>query len=526
MAPIHYIKQKTSDMVDIVKDDAVGEEAKLHMQVSSIHQVKAADDADLPRVALRVGSENLHEGSEGSFRHISPVTGRPQATVPLAGAHEVRLAVDSASAAAPVWRAQTPQARRDLLLRLAAAVDAHTDEFARINAIETGTPTGLGRMLVQGAKEWISYYAGWVDKLEGTVHNAVANTGTLAFSQPEPYGVVGIIFPWNNPIASIGMKVIPALAAGNTVVVKPSEMAPFAVEYFAQLCDEVGFPPGVLTVVPGTSEAGNALVLDPRVELISFTGGPETGRQILAACATQLKPTIMELGGKSPNIVFDDADLDRAAAQVIRSLGVLSGQACVFGSRILVQEAVYDEFVERLTRLADGMRAGDPADASTVLGPVISEQAQDRILGVIDRAIAGEGKLLSGGRKLEGDLSGGFYIAPTIIGEVDNDAEITQKETFGPVISVYRFASEDEAIEIANSTAFGLGAYVQTADISRALRVSSRLKSGGVYINGGPSVMANLPFGGIGDSGFGREGARAGIEEYLRLKTVSVGSIV
>lgn len=504
-----------------------GEEAKVHTMTSSGEVSDFTSDADLPRVALRVGSGKLWEGSQGNFRHINPVTGRAQATVPLAGPHEVNLAVEAAHEAGPAWRSLSPQQRRDLMLRVADLVAENAEELARINVLETGTPISMGRMLVRSAREWIVYYAGWIDKLEGTVHNSVGDAGTLAFSHSEPYGVVGVIFPWNNPIASIGMKVIPALAAGNTVVVKPSEQAPFVVDYFAELCDEAGLPPGVLTVVPGTSDAGNALVRDPRVELISFTGGTETGRRILEACASQLKPTVMELGGKSPNIVFDDADLDRAAGQVIRSMGTLSGQACVFGSRVLVQDGVYDEFVSRLTKHSSDIRAGDPIDPETMLGPVISEHAQQRILGLVDRAASvDDAQVLVGGGKLGGDVADGFYVAPTIIGDVELDAEISQTEIFGPVVSVYRFDSEQEAIEVANSTAFGLGAYVQTSDISRALRVSAQLRSGGVYINGGPSVLPNLPFGGIGDSGFGREGGRVGIEEFLRLKTVTVGSIV
>lgn len=481
----------------------------------------------LPRVALRIGSGRLTTGSGGSFRHISPITGEYQGDVPLAGSSEVASAVEAAAEAFPSWRATPPSQRRDLLLRLADGISERLDELSTINALETGTPVSLGNFLVSGTREWILYYAGWADKLEGTVHNVVPDSGNFAFSHSEPYGVIGVIFPWNNPIASIGMKVIPALAAGNTVVIKPSEFAPFAVELFAQISDEVGFPPGVINVVPGTGEAGNALVSHPSVQKISFTGGPDTGRRIMETCARYLKPSVMELGGKSPNLVFEDADLDRAAAQVIRSLGILAGQACVLGSRVLVQDTIYDVFVEKLAALTRGITPGDPTDPSTGYGPVISEHAQDRILGVIQSTVeTGGGRLVTGGGKIDGALQNGFYLEPTIVADVGLDAEISQKETFGPVLSVYRFKTEDEAVEIANSTSFALGAYVQTSNVARALRLAGRLHSGGVYINGGPSVAPNLPFGGIGESGFGREGGKAGIEEFVRIKTVSVGAAV
>lgn len=497
----------------------------MHSQDGAVHADRASHDTELPRVALRIGAERLYESSQETYTHSSPVTGLPQASFPLAGTDEVRRAVAQATTAASAWAGMRPEDRRSLFLRLSEVVGANADEFARINVLETGTPVALGATLVRGAADWIAYYAGWIDKLEGTVHNSVLPTGSLSYSHPEPYGVVGVIFPWNNPIASLGMKVIPALAAGNAVVVKPSELAPFAVEHFARLCDQVGFPPGVLNVVPGTGEAGKQIVQDPGVQLVSFTGGSETGKKILESCAAQLKPTIMELGGKSPHIVFDDADADRAAAQIVRSLSVLSGQACVFGSRVLVQDEIYDTFIDKLGARAAELVGGDPADPRTAFGPVISEEAQARILGVIERSVTDGGRLVAGGSKLGGDLSSGHYVAPTIIDQVGLDAEISQEETFGPVLTVYRFSTEEQAVGMANSTAYGLGAYVQTSNIARALRVSSQLKSGGVYINGGPSVMPNLPFGGIGESGFGREGGRPGIEEYLRLKTVSIGSI-
>jgi len=486
-------------------------------------------DADtktwLPDVHLHVGGERLRVGSDGSYEHVNPVTGKSQGTVPLAGSAEIDAAVAAAQAAFPAWRALAPGARRDLLIALGEALADRSDELAHVIASETGTPVRIGAALVAGTREWCLYYAGWADKIDGAVHNSFPDAGNFAYSQPEPYGVVGVIFPWNNPISSLGMKVIPALAAGNCVVVKPSELAPFVTEFFARVLADVGFPSGVVSVLPGTAAAGDALVTHPDVKKISFTGGPATARKIMAACAGSMKPSVMELGGKSPYIVFDDADLDRVADTVTRSMTVLTGQACVMGSRIIVQDTVYEELLTKLAARASAVVPGDPLDPDTAFGPVISADACERILGVIERARASGGvRVVSGGKRIGGAFADGFFIQPTVIADADPDAEIAQQETFGPVVTAYRFKDENEAVALANQTSFGLGAYLQTADIARVHRVVAQIESGGVYVNGGPAVLPNLPFGGIGESGYGREGGRAGLDEFLRLRTVTVGA--
>ena len=326
-------------------------------------------------------------------------------------------------------------------------------------------------------------------------------------------------------MSSIGMKLMPALAAGNTVVLKPSELTPYAVEHVMQLVGEAGLPDGVVNLVFGGPQTGEALVRHPIVQKVSFTGGPPTARKILAACADGLKPAVLELGGKSANIVFPDADLDAAATRnTFGVLGVMAGQGCAIPSRMLVHEDVYDEVADKVVTQARGMRCGDPFDPATVVGPVITKSAQERILGMIERAQSeGAARLLVGGGVPGGDLANGYFVEPTVFGDVDPASELGQVEVFGPVLSLMRFSSEEEAIEMANATPYGLSSYVYTSDLGRANRLIRRLHAGGVYINGaGPVVGCELPFGGVGISGFGREGGEEGLIEFLRTKAVGI----
>jgi acyl-CoA reductase-like NAD-dependent aldehyde dehydrogenase len=322
------------------------------------------------------------------------------------------------------------------------------------------------------------------------------------------------------------MKVVPAIAAGNTVVVKPSELTPYAAEHFMKLVREAGIPAGVVNMVPGGVDAGEALVSNPKVQKVSFTGGPSTARKILAGCAEQLKPAILELGGKSASLVFPDVDLNYVAAVAVYSSIVgLSGQGCAMPTRLLVHDKVYDTMIEKVSAVASSIRLGDPFDPATGAGPVVNEAAQTRILAMIQRAQSeGSGKLLAGGRKPGGDLAEGYYVEPTVFGEVDPASEIAQVEVFGPVLAVLRFSSEVEAVEIANSTNYGLASYLWTNDLRRVQRVSEDLQAGGVYVNGGYPLASGLPFGGLGVSGYGREGGREGIYEFTRTKSVAIGS--
>lgn len=483
--------------------------------------------AVLPQVVLRIGAELRREGSGGVFEHVNPATARVQATVPLAGPAEIDAAASAAASAFVEWRRWRPAARRDALIRLAQRIELNRAELKRIAALENATPLRIADALVTQSQEWLHYYAGWADKLEGSVSGSFVQGQDFTYSQPEPYGVIGVIVTWNVPLLSLCMKLAPALIVGNTAVVKPSEYTPFTAELFARLALEAGIPSGVINVLPGTAAAGHALVVNRHVEKISFTGGPATARKIMLACAEHLKPSVMELGGKSACIVFEDADLDAAVMNsVTMGLCALAGQACIMGSRVLVQARIYDEFVERLVAAARAIPCGDPSSEQVLFGPVISEASCERILGIIERARAhNAGRLVSGGQRMGGEYRSGFFVEPTIFADVDPMSELAQQEIFGPVLSVIRFETEQQAIEIANNTVYGLAAYLHTRDLTRTHRMADLLKAGSVYVNGSGRLPPNAPFGGLGESGFGREGGRAGIEEFVRPKTVAIAQL-
>jgi len=467
---------------------------------------------------LLIGGERVPKGRGGTYPHHDPTTGRLQAEVALAGADDVDDAVRAAREALPAWRAMPAQARGRILHRLADLLEAHDEEASVIRALEVGTPLSIlsaGRYTA----DWTRYYAGWADKLDGQV---LPVPGGLDYVVLEPYGVVGAVVPWNGSMMGMGHKVAPALAAGNTVVCKPPELAPFGVYRFAELALEAGLPPGVLNVVAGGAEAGEALVRHPDVAKVSFTGGIATARKVIAAAAEHITPLVLELGGKTANIVFPDADLDAAIPASAMGFCVLSGQGCALPTRLYVHDDVYDEVVERLVATVRATPVGDPLEPTTVVGPVINAAACARIEGILREAIAeGQGRLLTGGERLGGDLAEGYFIAPTVFGDVDQHARIAREEIFGPVLSVLRFSDEDEVVAKANDSVYALSASVHTRDLARAHRLARALDGGTVSINGGAGGPV-VPFGGMKQSGYGREGARAGIEEFVQRKNVFV----
>ena len=480
-------------------------------------------EIERPTVELRIGSERLRSGSAGIHRHINPTTGRPDAEVPLAGPAEVDRAVRVAHNAYLEWRRTKPADRRRMLMRLADLIEEHAADFGRLAAMDNGTPVGAAGALTPIAAEWTRYYAGWADKISGDVTASLRPDGEFSYTLAQPWGVIGAIITWNGPLVSLAMKVPAALAAGNTVVIKPSELTPFTAGLFADLAAEAGIPDGVINVVTGGPEAGAALVEHPLVKKVSFTGGPDTARKILRACAELIKPAVMELGGKSANIVFADADLDIACGLgTMMSVGVLSGQGCAFPTRMIVERSVYDEVVERVRTIAGFIKVGNPFEEDTVAGPVINVQALERITGMIERAKASGARLVVGGERISGDLADGYFLQPTVFADVDPHSELAQNEVFGPVLSIIPFDSGDQAIEIANSTPYGLSGYVYTKDLRRAHRFAEELETGEVLINGAVNLGATRPFGGIGISGMGKEGGRQGLEEFLHVKTVSM----
>jgi aldehyde dehydrogenase (NAD+) len=473
----------------------------------------------IPQVSLHIGGEVRATGSGGTHDHLNPVSGKVQATIPLAGPAEVDEAVAKAEAAREGWRRTAPEVRREILNKL-----ADRDAFTHAAALDGGTPLMMGERGVDTAVGWTRYYVGWCDKLSGELISTFDTRGEFAYTVPEPIGIVGIIITWNGPLISLGMKVGPALAAGNCVIVKPAELTPFAPELFARLCKEAGVPDGVLTIMPGSVAAGEALVRHPRVGLITFTGGPITARKIMAACAERIKPSVMELGGKSASLLFPDADIDAACQRaVFWSIGILAGQGCALPTRLLVHASIYDEVLEKLVAIASQYKVGDPLEAGVMVGPLINAAACDRVMGMFDRVRSeSSGRFLMGGTRCDGALAKGNFIAPTIIADADPDSEIAQVEIFGPALVVMKFDDEDEAVRIANNTEYGLAAYIQSNDLRLVHRVAERLQAGGVYVNGALQINPHTPFGGIGISGFGKEGGRAGLDEFLHYKTVAI----
>lgn len=475
---------------------------------------------DLPNVHLRINGEKVMPASGEYWEHVNPATGEVDATIPLADAAAVDDAVKFAHAAFDEWRRTAPARRREHLLKLADLMEQRRDEIARLGVADNGRPARSGAPFAALAAEWTRYYAGWADKIIGDVTGSPHQDGELGYTLPQPYGVIGLVITWNAPIMSIAMKVPAALAAGNTVVIKSSELTPFSGELFMDLVEEAGFPPGVINLLPGTADAGHRLVTHPLVKKVSFTGGLATATKILAACADSAKPVVLELGGKSANIVLEDADLQAACAfNTGVAFGGLAGQGCGLPTRMLVHESIHDEVVERVRTPVNAIRAGDPTDPATGYAPVISQAAVDRIMGMIERAVADGATLVAGGHRMDRP---GYFIEPTVFTDVDPSSELAQIEVFGPVLAITKFATDEEAIAIANSTRYGLSSYIQTKDISRAHRIAAELEAGEVLINGAPNLAAHRPFGGIGISGVGKEGGRAGFEESLRIKSVAI----
>jgi aldehyde dehydrogenase (NAD+) len=464
-----------------------------------------------------VGDTWAPSDAAGTYVHKYAATGKPQAEVGLAGAADVEAAVDAARAAQPAWAALPPLERAAVLFRLADLLEANGPEAAELAALDNGTPISVMNPGFYTAA-WVRYYAGWCDKLDGELLSAEPG---LSYVRLEPYGVIAAIPPWNGSMMGMGQKCSPALAAGNTVVAKPPELAPFGMLRFAELALEAGLPPGVLNVVVGGAAAGEALVGHPGVDKISFTGGGVAARRMMATAAENLTPLALELGGKSPNIVFPDADLDTAAAMcAVFGTALLAGQGCALPTRFYVHDDIYDTVVEKVLATLAGFPVGDPLDPASFVGPVVSESAMERILGVIERAKADGATVLTGGHRLGGELADGWFVAPTVFGDVDHDSDLARNEVFGPVQAILRFSSEDEVLEKANDSPFGLGAYVHTRDTSRVQRLVNGLQAGTVVANGMGGISPATPFGGYKQSGFGREGGRAGIEEMVRRKTV------
>jgi len=461
------------------------------------------------------------------FETQNPYTGEAWARVARGAAQDVDVAVQAAHFAFSEgpWAELTATERGRLLYRLADLIERDARKLAETEVQDNGKLFAemLGQLTY--LPQWFRYYGGLADKIHGSTL-PLDKKGYFTYTRHEPLGVVAAITPWNSPLLLLGWKIAPALAAGCTVVVKPSEFTSASTLEFAELFDEAGFPPGVLNVVTGYGqEVGAALVQHPLVQKVTFTGSDQTGRLINEQAARLLKHTSLELGGKSPNIVFEDADLEQAVFGAISGIFAASGQTCIAGSRLLLQDSIYDTFVEKLLSLAAAARMGDPMDPATQVGPVTTPPQFQKVLDYIRIARDEGATLLLGGKAAQRPECGkGWFVEPTIFGDVRNDMRIAQEEVFGPVLSIIRFKDEAEALRIANDVRFGLAAAVWTQDIARAIRMSERLKAGTVWVNTYRAVSFMAPFGGYKDSGLGRENGMDAVKEFLQVKSVWLNS--
>jgi phenylacetaldehyde dehydrogenase len=453
---------------------------------------------------------------------LNPATGEPLAEAPLATEREVDLAVRAAHAAFPHWRFTPPAERARLIWTLADLLDGHREELATIEVLDNGKPIGEARAVdIALSIELLRYYAGWTTKIAGSVPpNSIP--GMLSMVRREPVGVVAAITPWNFPLLEVAYKLGPALAAGCTVVVKPSELAPLSTLRLMDFVHQAGFPPGTVNVVIGGPDVGSALVRQPLVDKIAFTGQTETGKAILRASADDLKRVTLELGGKSPNIVFADADLEAAAAGALGGIFFNQGQACVAGSRLFAEAPIVEALTEQIARRAARLRLGHGLDPRTEMGPLISAGHRERVLGYVASAADEGAEIVTGGHPAEVDGLNGYFAEPTVIGGVRNDMRVAQEEVFGPVLSVIGWHDVDELTALANGVRYGLAAAVWTRDTSKALRLAEHLDTGTVWINTYGMFDAAVPFGGRKHSGFGRELGEEALEPYLQSKSIWV----
>jgi acyl-CoA reductase-like NAD-dependent aldehyde dehydrogenase len=451
---------------------------------------------------------------------VNPHDGSLLAVVAEGGEADIDRAVSAATEAFPGWSSLAAADRGKLLLRLASLLEQNADELARLESIDTGHPLRDTTLLdVPRTIATFRYFGGMADKYQGFL--PPVDAGFLNYVLREPIGVVGQIVPWNFPLMFCGWKLGPALAAGNTVVMKPSELVPLSTLRLCELFAEAGFPPGVVNVVPGYgARAGARLAEHPNVGKISFTGSTATGRNIVTLSAGNLKRLQLELGGKGANIVFADANLAAAVNGSAFAIFHNQGQACIAGSRLILHESVADEFLDRFVSLAKSIRVGDPLGEGTEMGPLTSALHRDRVLSYVDVALNEGGELLTGGKAPSDEsLAKGFYVEPTVV-RASPESRVCQEEVFGPFVTVTTFANDDEALRIANGTEYGLGGGLWTNDLSRAHRFSAAMRAGMVWVNTYKRVSPGSPFGGVGNSGYGREMGFEAMHEYTEPKSV------
>ena len=477
--------------------------------------------AELKNYQMYINGEWVAAQSGKTFDSINPSNGKPWAVVPEADEVDVDTAVKAAHRAFTEgpWSTMTATERGKLLRRLGDVLAEHSESLGHCETVDTGKLFKETRWQARYISDYFYYYAGLADKVSGeTLPIDKPNMWTMTIR--EPLGVVAAVVPWNSQLFLVAVKIGPALAAGNTVVLKASEHASAPMLEFAKVFEEAGFPPGVFNVISGLGEpCGRALTSHPLVDRISFTGGPETARHVVRNSAENFAQVSLELGGKSPVVIFDDADLESATNGVLLSIFSASGQSCVAGSRLLLHESIHDEVLARVAEKASKIRMGDPLDENSQMGPLATRAQLDNIDSTVADAKANGATLVHGGKQPAG-MGDGWYYEPTVVACPDQQIGIVQRELFGPVVSALRFTDEAHALQLANDCRFGLAAGIFTADIGRALRITKGIRSGIVWVNTYRMVSPLAPFGGYKDSGYGRESGLEAIYDYTRPKTV------
>ena len=476
------------------------------------------DPPEIPSVFVDNCAQSARSGD--LFETVNPATENVIALVSRGGAADVDVAAESArDSLKGEWGGFTPQRRGEMLFALADRIEAFSDSFARLETLDVGKPLTASRGDVAGAVATLRYNAGAADKMEGI--SVPLGGGFVDYTELEPIGVTGHIMPWNFPLGMAVRSVAPALAAGCASILKPAEQSPLTTLAFAALAAEAGFPPGIVNVVTGFGEeAGAALVAHGAVDGITFTGSVETGRQVGAMAGKMLKPAVLELGGKNPMIVFDDADLEWAVEAAVEGAFENSGQVCSSVSRLLLQDGIKGEFLDRFVAQSKKLKVAAGLDDAD-LGPLVSEEQYSKVIDHINLAQKGGARLLAGGARPRG-MGKGFFVEPTVFDDVDPNGAMAREETFGPVVYVFGFSREEDAVGIANSLPYGLSAGIFTRDIDAALRLSRELEAGTVWINGWFIGGVQAPTGGIKDSGFGRERGLEGIRNYLQTKNIGI----
>jgi acyl-CoA reductase-like NAD-dependent aldehyde dehydrogenase len=477
------------------------------------------------RYQLFINGKFVDARSGKTFETIFPHDRSVQAVVAEGDKDDIDAAVAAARAAYDgTWAAMPPSERARLLLRMADLIEERAQDLAHLETLDVGMPMFLSTGMIMQAADVFRYWAGWATKIHGLTSPSMQPGEFLGYTLREPLGVVGGITPWNGPFIMATWKTAPALACGNTVVLKPAEHTPMTAMELARIAADAGLPEGVLNIVPGFgATAGAALAQHTGVEKIAFTGEHVTGRLVVQASVTNLKTVTLELGGKSPHIVFDDVDLDTAVANALFGLYTNTGQICSAGTRLLVQDSIYDAFVDKFAERSRQIRVGNPLDFATRMGPLVSEEQLRKVERYVQIGQREGARMVCGGaRPDDAELANGFYFAPTVFADVSNKMQIAQEEIFGPVGCVIRFRDEEEAVQLGNDVIYGLAAGVQTRDLKRAHRLAKRLHAGTVWINTWHKIEPNSPFGGYKLSGYGRENGPTMIEHLTRLKQVWV----